>query len=89
MNYSVKINKVYPSENKVRAIASVIIDNAFCVHGLKIVDGSKGRFVAMPQTKPNGEYFDIFHPVNNDSRQELWNAVFAAYDEFIENGEAE
>lgn len=62
--------------NKVCAIASVVIDDQFVVHDLRVVNGDKGLFVAMPSRKlPNGEFRDICHPINSDSRQKLQEAV--------------
>jgi stage V sporulation protein G len=62
--------------NKVCAIASVVLDDAFVVHDLRVVNGEKGLFVAMPSRKlPNGEFRDICHPINADSRQRLQEAV--------------
>lgn len=62
--------------NKVCAIASVVIDDQFVVHDLRVVNGDKGLFVAMPSRKlPNGEFRDICHPINSDARQSLQEAV--------------
>ena len=62
--------------NKVCAIASVVIDDQFVVHYLRVVNGDKGLFVAMPSRKlPNGEFRDICHPINSEARQRLQEAV--------------
>jgi stage V sporulation protein G len=62
--------------NKVCAIASVVIDDQFVVHDLRVVNGDKGLFVAMPSRKlPNGEFRDICHPINSEARQHLQEAV--------------
>jgi stage V sporulation protein G len=62
--------------NKVCAIASVVIDDQFVVHDLRVVNGDKGLFVAMPSRKlPNGEFRDICHPINSQARQRLQEAV--------------
>lgn len=71
---------------KVRAIADVTIDDAFTVHGLKVVDGENGCFVAMPNTsytdkKGAKKYQDTFHPVTAEAREKLTDAVIRAYDE--------
>lgn len=69
------------SMNKVCAIASVVIDDAFVVHDLRVVDGDKGLFVAMPSRKlPNGEFRDICHPINAESRERLQNAVISQFE---------
>jgi stage V sporulation protein G len=66
--------------NKVRAIASITIDDEFVVHDLRVVEGDKGLFVAMPSRKlPNGEYRDIAHPINTETRETVQTAVL---DEF-------
>lgn len=69
------------SMNKVCAIASVVIDDAFVVHDLRVVDGDKGLFVAMPSRKlPNGEFRDICHPINAESRERLQSAVIGQFE---------
>lgn len=68
------------SMNKVCAIASVVLDDAFVVHDLRVVNGEKGLFVAMPSRKlPNGDFRDICHPINADARQHLQDAVLAQF----------
>lgn len=70
--------------NKVCAIASVVIDDEFVVHDLRVVNGDKGLFVAMPSRKlPNGEFRDICHPINTDSRNMIQQAVL---DQFAADG---
>ncbi len=66
--------------NKVCAVASVTIDDEFVVHDLRVVDGDKGLFVAMPSRKlPNGEYRDVAHPINTATREMLQEAVLAEF----------
>jgi stage V sporulation protein G len=67
--------------NKVRAIASIVIDDEFVVHDLRIVNGDKGLFVAMPSRKlPNGEFRDVCHPLHTEARIELQSVVLAAFE---------
>lgn len=67
--------------NKVVAIASIVIDECFVIHDLRIVNGDKGLFVAMPSRKlPNGDFRDICHPINTDARNEIQRAVLAEFD---------
>ncbi len=67
--------------NKVCAIASVVLDDAFVVHDLRVVNGEKGLFVAMPSRKlPNGDFRDICHPINADSRQHIQDAVLTQFE---------
>lgn len=69
------------SMNKVCAIASIVIDDSFVVHDLRVVNGDKGLFVAMPSRKlPSGEFRDICHPINAESREELQDAVLAQFE---------
>jgi len=67
--------------NKVCAIASVVFDDMFVVHDLRVVNGEKGLFVAMPSRKlPNGEFRDICHPISADARRELERRVLERFD---------
>lgn len=67
--------------NKVIAIASIVIDDCFVVHDLRVVNGDKGLFVAMPSRKlPNGEFRDICHPINTDSRTGIQEAVLLQFE---------
>ena len=69
------------SMNKVCAIASIVIDDMFVVHDLRVVRGDKGVFVAMPSRKlPTGEFRDICHPINSETRQMIQDAVLAQLD---------
>jgi stage V sporulation protein G len=66
--------------NKVVAIASIVVDDCFVIHDLRIVNGDKGLFVAMPSRKlPNGEFRDICHPINTDARTGIQEAVLAEF----------
>lgn len=67
--------------NKVCAIASIVIDDEFVIHDLRVVNGDKGVFVAMPSRKlPSGEFRDICHPINSDARQMIQEAVLAEFE---------
>jgi stage V sporulation protein G len=67
--------------NRVKAIASITFDDAFVVHGLKIIEGENGHFVAMPSRKlPGGEYRDVAHPINTDMREKMQSAILAEYE---------
>ncbi|WP_283608489.1 SpoVG family protein [Faecalispora anaeroviscerum] len=79
MKVDVKIGSIRP-EGSVRAIASVNLNNCFAIRNVKVVDSSKGPFVAMPSYKAgNGEYKDICFPVTAAFRQQLNTAVLDAY----------
>lgn len=67
--------------NKVVAIASIVVDDCFVVHDLRVVNGDKGLFVAMPSRKlPNGDFRDICHPINTDARNAIQESVLAQFE---------
>lgn len=77
----VRIRLLNNENSKVRAIASFTIDDAFIVHEVRIVEGTNGLFIDMPSTKrPSGEYRDIAHPKNTETRQLISTAILAAYE---------
>ena len=68
------------NEGKMKAVVSVTIDDEFVVHDIKVIDGDKGLFVAMPSRKASdGEYKDIAHPITSATRQLFQNAIIEAY----------
>ena len=76
----VRIRKV-EKEGKMKAVASITIDNEFVVHDIKIIDGDKGLFIAMPSKKTlDGEYRDIAHPIYSESRERFERSVIQAYE---------
>ena len=67
-------------ESKMKAIVSITIDNEFVVHDIKVIDGEKGLFIAMPsRLASDGEYRDIAHPINSETRLALQNMILDAY----------
>lgn len=77
-------------DNKLKAFASITIDNCFVIRGLKIIEGAKGVFVAMPSRKrPDGTYQDVAHPINNETRDWMEGLIITAYNEELENAETE
>lgn len=75
----VRIRKI-EKESKIKAIASFTIDGAFAIHDVRIIEGDKGLFVAMPSKKaPDGEYRDICHPLTSEARDELQKILVDAY----------
>ncbi|MDH7576571.1 MAG: septation regulator SpoVG [Bacillota bacterium] len=79
----VRIRRVN-QEGKMKAICSVTFDDAFVVHDVKVVEGQKGLFVAMPSRRtPAGEFRDIAHPISADARELIQSAVLKAYQEAI------
>ncbi|HHW66174.1 MAG: stage sporulation protein [Epulopiscium sp.] len=72
-----KINK----EGKMKAVVSVTFDNEFVVHDIKVIEGDKGRFIAMPSRKTiDGEFRDIAHPINSATRDKIQTAVLEKYE---------
>jgi stage V sporulation protein G len=66
--------------NKVKALASITIDDVFVVHDLRVVEGDRGFFVAMPSRKlPNGTHRDIAHPINTETRESIQDQVLQEY----------
>ena len=64
-----------------KAVASITIDNEFVVHDIKVIDGEKGFFIAMPSKKTaDGEYRDIAHPINSTTRDAIQNKILEAYE---------
>ena len=67
-------------EGKMRAIVSVTVDNQFVVHDIKVIDGVNGLFVAMPSRRMgDGNFRDIAHPINSDTREMIQDAIFEEY----------
>ena len=74
----------------VLARANVILSGTFIIRGITLIEGKNGRFISMPSRRlRDGErnYRDVCHPLNNEVRQSLTNAIFDAYDEFLKNEE--
>ena len=76
----VRIRRHRSEDGKLKAFASVVFDSAFVVHDMKIIEGVRGLFVAMPSRKrPDGSHEDIAHPVSREFRQKIQNALIAKY----------
>ena len=89
MNISeVRIRLVKKDDSKLKAVASITIDDCFVVHDIKVIDGTDGLFIAMPSRKTNeGEFKDIAHPLNTETREELKNVILSAYNEELAKAE--
>jgi len=78
------------SEGKMKASVSITIDNEFVVHDIKVIDGDRGMFIAMPSRKAgDGEYRDIAHPLNSETRTRLQNLILNAYERSLEEEKSE
>lgn len=76
----VRIRKV-AKEGKMKAVVSITIDNEFVVHDIKVIEGEKGLFIAMPSRKSaDGEYRDIAHPINSDTRNMIQTLILEQYE---------
>lgn len=76
----VRLRKVN-SENRMKAVASITFDNEFVVHDIKVIESQNGLFIAMPSRKtPNGEFKDIAHPINAETREKIQVAILEAYE---------
>ncbi len=84
MNITDVIVRLINKEGKMKAVASITIGDVFVVHDIKIIEGEKGLFIAMPSRKtPDGEYKDIVHPINQETRAFLQNLILSKYKEAL------
>ncbi|MFC4620362.1 septation regulator SpoVG [Camelliibacillus cellulosilyticus] len=75
----VRLRKVN-SDGRLRAIASITIDNEFVIHDIRVIDGNSGIFVAMPSKRtPDGEFRDIAHPITSGTREKIQTAVIGEF----------
>jgi DNA-binding cell septation regulator SpoVG len=88
MNYSVKVRKIIENDSPLKAVCSVVLDDMFCVHNVKVIRTTSDRLiVAMPsetytdKSTGNTVRKDVFYPVSQDARKALEEAVITAYDE--------
>lgn len=76
----VRIRKV-TKESKMKAVVSITLDNEFVVHDIKVIEGEKGLFIAMPSRKAtDGEYRDIAHPINSETRDRIQRMILEKYE---------
>ena len=76
----VRIRKI-ATEGKMKAIVSITFDNEFVVHDIKVIEGQSGLFIAMPSRKtPDGEFKDIAHPINTQTREKIQTAILEEYE---------
>ena len=71
-------------EGKMRAIVSITIDDEFVIHDIKVIEGDKGLFIAMPSKKAtDGEYRDIAHPINSSTRERIQSIILERYNQAL------
>ena len=84
----VRVRRV-AKEGKMKAVVSITIDDEFVVHDIKVIEGDKGLFIAMPSRKAaDGEYRDIAHPINSSTRNEIQTIILKKYEETAEEDSA-
>ena len=84
----VRVRLIKRDDSKFCAVASIIIDDCFVIHDIKIIEGAEGNFIAMPSRKtPDGEYKDIAHPINTETRELIKDRILEAYDKTVAEAE--
>ena len=79
----VRVRKV-AKEGKLKAVVSITMDEEFVVHDIKVIEGEKGLFIAMPSKKAtDGEYRDIAHPINSATRENIQNIILQHYEKAL------
>lgn len=79
----VRVRRV-AKEGKMKAVVSITIDEEFVVHDIKVIEGEKGLFIAMPSRKAtDGEYRDIAHPINSTTREKIQNIILEKYEQVL------
>ncbi len=82
---SVNVKKYDKEESKMKGIASVLIDDCFVIRDIRIIEGTDGLFIAMPSRRRNdGEYQDVAHPINAETRKMFEDAIFEEYNKVEE-----
>lgn len=85
----VRVRKI-AKEGKMKAVVSITLDNVFVVHDIKVIEGEKGMFIAMPSKKASdGEYRDIAHPINSETRDHMQIVILEAYEKSLSEPEME
>jgi len=80
----VRVRKI-TKEGKMRAVVSITLDDEFVVHDIKVIEGDKGLFIAMPSKKASdGEYRDIAHPINSSTRESIQRIILDSYGKALE-----
>ena len=85
----VRVIKV-AKEGKMKAVVSITLDDEFVVHDIKVIEGEKGLFIAMPSRKASdGEYRDIAHPINSGTRERIQQIILEKYEAALTEAEEE
>lgn len=84
----VRVRLIQKEDSKLKGVASVTFDDCFVVHDIKIIEGNDGIFIAMPSRKASdGEYKDIAHPINTETRQTIITAVLEEFNKELDKPE--
>lgn len=84
---NVRVRKIEDG-GKLKAVVSVAFDDSFVVHDLKVIEGNEGLFIAMPSRKVrDGEFRDVAHPINNETRSKLEEEILKAYEEALNSSD--
>ena len=86
LQFDVRIQSIKPNDS-IKGTASVNINDAFAIRGVKIIEGSNGLFVSMPSYKVGNDYKDICFPITQECRKQLNDAVLTAYEQAITQGQ--
>lgn len=85
----VRVRKI-TKEGKMRAVVSITLDDELVIHDIKVIEGDKGLFIAMPSKKAaDGEYRDIAHPINSQTRERIQGMIIEAYEKSLLEPETE
>ena len=84
----VRVRKV-EKEGKMKAVVSITIDQEFVIHDIKVIEGDRGLFIAMPSKRTaDGEFRDIAHPINSDTRESIQKIILESYEKSLSEPEA-
>ena len=85
----VRVRKI-TKEGKMKAVVSITLDNELVIHDIKVIEGDKGLFIAMPSKKAaDGEYRDIAHPINSRTREGIQTMILDAYERSLSEPDSE
>ncbi|MCL2189170.1 MAG: SpoVG family protein [Defluviitaleaceae bacterium] len=89
MNVSAEIKRIYNGEGRVKANVALTIEGVFVIRGCRLIEGNNGLFISMPSRKnPEGEWYDICFPINNETRLRILDTVTAAYEKALQSHDA-
>jgi len=82
---NVTVRKSENSESNVKGISTIVLNDEFAIHDIRIIEGPNGLFIAMPSRKTNkGEYKDVVHPIKKEIRELVHNAIIEAYEKEVQ-----